>query len=184
MKHRLLLLIPLWLAAATGEYETVRRKLDLIETATLPPGKRIDLSLSELNAYVAHEVATAVPDGVRSPKLQLGTQTATGTALIDFGKLRRAQGRPPGWLLSKLLDGERPVTVTASIQSSAGRATVEVRSVEISGLAIEGQALDFLIDNFLIPRYPEAAIGRPFELGHRIDRLDIQPKAVSVVIGR
>jgi hypothetical protein len=32
--------------------------------------------------------------------------------------------------------------------------------------------------------YPDAAVGRPFELGHRIERLDVQPAAVGVVIGK
>jgi len=27
-------------------------------------------------------------------------------------------------------------------------------------------------------------LGRPFELGHRIERLDVQPAAVAVFIGR
>jgi hypothetical protein len=184
VKHRLLLLIPLWLAAATGDYEAVRKKIDLIEADRLAPGHRVELTAAELNAYVAREVAEAVPDGVRDPRVQLGDRTATATALIDFGKLRRAQGSQPGWLLGKLLDGERPVRVTAAIRSSGGTATVDVQSVEVAGMVIEGRALDFLIDNFLIPRYPDAAIGRPFELGHRIDRLEVQPSAVGVVIGK
>ena len=107
---------------------------------------------------------------------------ATGKALVDFGKLQRATGHSPGWLMSKLLEGERPVSVTAHIQSSGGRATVDIQRVEISGIAIDGSTLDFLIENFLLPMYPDAAISRPFELGHRIDRLDVSPAAVAVVL--
>jgi hypothetical protein len=84
--------------------------------------------------------------------------------------------------MSKLLDGERPVSVTARVRSSAGRATVDIQRVEISGLAIDGGTLDFLIQNFLIPMYPEAVIGKPFELGHGIDRLDVSPSAVAVLL--
>jgi hypothetical protein len=54
----------------------------------------------------------------------------------------------------------------------------------ISGLEIDGKTLDFLIRNFLLEMYPDAAVGRQFELGHRIDRLDVQPAAVGVVIGK
>ena len=32
--------------------------------------------------------------------------------------------------------------------------------------------------------YPDAKIGEPFALGHRIERLDVQPSAVGIVIGR
>jgi hypothetical protein len=32
--------------------------------------------------------------------------------------------------------------------------------------------------------YPDAVVGRPFDLGHHIQALDVQPRAVGVVIGR
>jgi hypothetical protein len=44
--------------------------------------------------------------------------------------------------------------------------------------------LDFLIQNVLLTQYPNAVVGRPFELGHHIEKLDVQPAAVGVVIGR
>jgi len=120
---------------------------------------------------------------VRDPQLRATARDlATGAALVDFGKLERTAGRQPGWLMSKLLDGERPVSVTARIRSSAGRATVDIQRVEISGIVIEGRTLDFLIENFLLPMYPDAVIGKPFELGHGIDRIDVSPSAVAVLI--
>jgi hypothetical protein len=167
--------------AGTGDYISAKRKFDLIDSGRSRPGTRVVLTASELNAYVAHEV----PSGVRNPKLEVVSPgVTTGTALIDFGKVRRAQGYSPGWLMSKLLDGERPVSVTARITSAHGQATVDVQRVEVSGLEIDGKTLDFLIRNFLLALYPDAAVGRPFELGHRIERLDVQPAAVGVVIGK
>src|SRR5215469_12065928 len=149
------------LSAAYDEYGSARRKFDQIEAGGLRPGTRVTLSPQELDAWVAHEA----PDGVRNPHVVLPSQgVATGTALIDFGKVRRAQGHPPGWLMSRLLDGERPVSVTARIRSAGGQATVDVQRVSVSGLQIDGQMLDFLIQNFLLAIYPDAAVGRPFEL--------------------
>lgn len=169
------------LAAAYTDYASCAHKFQLIESDRLRPGARVDLTARELNAWVAAEV----PPGVRDPRLAITAPgTATGTAMVDFGRLRRAQGHPPGWLLSKLLAGEHPVSVTARIQSDAGRATVNVQRVEVSGMSIEGSTLDFLIRNFLLPLYPNAAVDRPFELGHKIRKLDVQPRAVSVYIGR
>lgn len=89
-----------------------------------------------------------------------------------------------GWLMARLLAGERPVRVKARIRSGGGRATVDLERVEISGLTVSGAALDFLIRNFVLPYYPEAKIGQPFELAHRIERLEVRPSEVRVLIKR
>ena len=75
-------------------------------------------------------VAYIVGGAVRDPALRLGASSAVGEARIDFAKLRRAQRKPTGWLLGRLLEGERPVRVTAAIRSSGGNATVDVERVE------------------------------------------------------
>lgn len=168
-------------ASAYDLYASARQKFDLISSDRLLAGARIELSPAELNAYAQHEV----PPGVRNPKLQLVARgEATGTAMVDFGKVRRARGDQPGWLMSKLLDGERPVSVTVRIHSSGGTAKVDVLRVDVSGVEIDGKVLDFLIQNVLLPLYPNAMVGRTFGLSHRIDRLEVGPAGVSVVIGR
>jgi hypothetical protein len=165
--------------AAYNDYASAKQKVDSIEGERLRSGARVILTFPELNAWAARET----PAGVRNPQLRATARDlASGAALIDFGKLERSAGRQPGWLMSKLLDGERPVSVTARIRSSAGRATVDIERVEISGIVIDGRTLDFLIQNFLLPMYPDAVIGRPFELGHRIDRIDVSPSAVAVLL--
>ena len=167
--------------AAYTDLASCQQKFDLIESGRLRAGSHVELSPQELNAYAA----AAAPAGVREPRLALTSPgVATGTALVDFGKVRRAQGYRPGWLMSKLLDGERPVSVTARIRSDSGQATVDVERVEISGISIDGRTLDFVIQNFLLALYPNAAVGRPFDLGHNIRKLDVEPRAVSVYIGR
>jgi hypothetical protein len=185
VKKGILWAMPLVLVASLGaaysDYLSAKQKFALIESDRLKPGSRVQLTTQEVTAYVEHEL----PDGVRNPKVEiLSPGIARGSALIDFGKMRRAQGYNPGWLMSKLLDGEHPVSVTARIRSGGGSATVDVQRVEISGIQIDGGTLDFLIQNFLIPMYPDAAVGRPFELGHRIAQLDVQPAAVAVLIGK
>ena len=167
-------------AAAYDDYLSAKQKFDQIEAGQLKAGTRVELSPPELNAYIAREA----PNGVRDPKIQLvAPGVASGTAMVDFNKLQRAQGQQPGWLMTKLLEGEHPVSVTARIRSAGGRATVDVQKVEISGVAIDGRTLDFLIQNVVLPQYPDVMVGRPFELGYRINRLDVKPAAVGIVIG-
>jgi hypothetical protein len=171
--------LTLW-GTYTG-YTSAKQKFALIDSGRLRPGARVVLTPAELTSYAEHEL----PAGVRDPHLQIVSPgVVKGSAMVDFGKVRRAQGYHPGWLMSRLLDGERPVGVTVRIQSASGRATVTVVQVQVSGLEIDGKTLDFLIENFLIPMYPDAAVNRPFELGHHIEKLDVQPAAVGVWIGR
>src|SRR5438128_1401761 len=155
--------------------------MDSIESDRLNSGTRVEFTPGELNAYAEKEA----PGGVRNPRIQLvGREKATGSALVDFGKVMRSQGNQPGWLMSRLLDGERPVSVTARVRSAGGRATVDVERVEIAGIAVDGSTLEFLMQNVLLPMYPTAVVGRPFELGHRVERLDVGTATVGVVIGR
>lgn len=169
------------LAMATGDYDNFKRKLDWIESDRLRPGAHVEMSQREVNAYVEREV----PQGVRNPRVVVTAPgVATGTALVDFAKVRTAQGHPPGWLMARLLSGERPVSVTARIRSAGGKATVDVQRVEISGVEIDGRTLDFLIQDCVLPLYPDAKVGQAFELGHHVERLDVEPAGVGVYIGR
>jgi hypothetical protein len=171
----------LW-ADADADYRSARRKFDLIQSEQAPAGSVVTLRPRELEAYAEREVQTVAPQGVRDPRLELTSGRATGSAYVDFPKLRQSTGKPLGWLMSRLLAGERSVRVTARIRSGGGQATVDLERVEVSGLSIGGAALDFLIQNFVLPYYPDAKIGQPFELAHRIDRLEVRPGEVRVVI--
>jgi hypothetical protein len=176
----------LWISSGAwaDDYAGAQTKIQQIESDKLPRGSRIVFSAAELNAYVERQVPT-VTAGVRQPRLELLAQgVARGSALVDFAKLRASEGHPPGWLLEKLLEGEHPVSVSARISSAGGQATVHVQQVEIGGVGVSGATLDFLIQHFLLPLYPDAVVDRPFALAHRIDRVEVETGRAIVVIGR
>jgi hypothetical protein len=170
------------LMGADADYERARLKIAMIEEDRAAPGARIWLSIGELNAYARRETAEQVPQGLRNPRLELAAGQATGSALVDFLKIRELKGPPPNALVSWFLSGERPIRATARIQSGRGQATVQVQQVTISGISARGAVLDFLIEHFLLPLYPEAKIGRPFELKHNVDRFEIGSAGVTVII--
>ncbi|HUA62507.1 MAG TPA: hypothetical protein VML19_27365 [Verrucomicrobiae bacterium] len=184
MRHRIFLSILLVLGARVAfsdDLRTATRKIEEIKSDHLRPGTVVVLTLPELNAWVA----TQLPDGVRNGRLRIDSPgIATGTAMVDIARVSRAKGFDPGWLLSKILEGERPVLVTARIQASRGSAIVTVKRVEVSGLDIDGKTLDMLIEHVLLPVYPDAAVNRPFDMSHNVERLDIEPTLVRVAIGK
>jgi hypothetical protein len=172
------------LPAATSLADIAHQKFARIETAKLPPGTRVDLSAAELNAWAADEARLYAPGAVRNIKLELTAGGATGSLSIDFLKLRQAAtGEQPGWLIKNLFAGEKQVTVKAHFESKNRRARVDVDRVEISGVPIEGTTLDFLIENWLRPTFPDVKIDEWFDLGFRIDRFTASPAGASVFIG-
>jgi hypothetical protein len=139
---------------------------------------------AELNAWVRAKAPEVVQDGFRQPRLVLGNGEATATALIDFLKVGRASGVETNWLVARLIEGEKLVKARATIRSAHGQATVHVLSVEVGGLAVTGAPLDFLIQNFLLPLYPDAKIDEPFELEDKVDRIAITPAEALVYMRR
>jgi hypothetical protein len=53
--------------------------------------------------------------------------------------------------------------------------------VEVAGIPIQGSALDFLIRNYVIPHYPEAKVGKPFELHEHVERIEVKPGTAYIV---
>ncbi len=173
--------IPL-LAAPDPLYLSTQKKFDQIADGKLKPGTVVVLTPAELNAWARVKVTESIPQGLRNPVIELGSGEATGSALVDFLKMASQNGQEPGWLISKLIEGERPLKVWIRMTSSGGRATVNLTRVELSNASLSGRTLDFLIDNFFKPKYPDAKIGEPFDLGYSIERIEIQPAGVRVVM--
>ncbi len=164
--------------------DSAQRKIDLIQQNRVPRGTVVVLGRDELNSYVRSKIAHSFRQGIRGARLDLGTGRATAFAYIDFPKVGQEMGKPLGRLMSWLLSGERRVQVEAHIHSGGGRAEVDLDRVEVSGFSISGSALDYLIRNFVRPHYPDAVVGRPFALAHNVERLDVRPAEVRVVIAR
>jgi hypothetical protein len=172
----------LWSADPVGV--SVSRKLDLIQSGKAKPGAVYRFTSAELNAWVRVKAPTVIPDGLRQPRLVLGNGEASASALIDFLKVRHASGVETNWLVARLIQGEKLVRARATIQSARGQATVHLVRVEIGGLAVTGAPLDFLVQNFFLPFYPDAKIDEPFNLAGNVDRIVVTPAEARVYIRR
>jgi hypothetical protein len=168
--------------AANPQAASVTHKIDAIQSGKAKPGSIYVFTAAELNAWARVKAPAIVPKGLRQPRLELGNGTATGYALVDFLKIREGAGEETNWLVAKLIQGEKPVKVTARIQSANGRATVNLQRVEIGGLAVSGSTLEFLIHTFFMPLYPNAKIDREFELADGIDHIEVIPAEARVFI--
>jgi hypothetical protein len=168
--------------ATDPQAASCRRKIDEIELLRAKPGAVYTFTPGEINAYAREELPGVIPQGLRSSKLDLTGGGAIGFALMDFLKMQHAKGVQMGWMMEKLLDGERPVRIVIESQSSGGRAIVYLRRLEISGVSASGTVLDFMVHNFFRPLYPNAHINEWFKIGYNIDHVDVRADRVSVFI--
>ena len=169
------------LRAADPVFERASNKLDRIESGHSRPGSVIIFTPAELNAWAKKRVPEMY-EGVRDPSLQLSVGTATGSALIDFLKMRQAEGLATNSLIAKLIDGERPLKVSIRLESGGGRATAHLTRLEISGIAVTGAALDFLVNQFLLPLFRDAKINQPFDLRDNMERIELRPDGVRITM--
>jgi hypothetical protein len=170
------------LLAADPLANSAQKKLDSISDRKLKRGAVVTLSPREINAWIHAKAVKAFPEGIRNERIELGAGTTDGTALVDLAKIGKAKGQEVNSLIARLIEGERPLKVSIRVESANGRATVYLTRVELSGVAIDGSILDFLIKHFVQPRYPDIKINEPFDLDYNIDRIDIQPAGVRVLI--
>jgi hypothetical protein len=163
----------------------VSRKLDLIESGRFRPGTRVDFRVADLNSWFRDEARDYFGNAVTHVRIETGYNAVTGYANIDFVKLRQATtGEAPGWLMRNLFAGERPVVIKLHFASERGVARVDLDLVQISGVPIEGSALDFVVRNYVRPTFPDVKISQWFPLADHVDRVSTSPAGASVLIGR
>ena len=117
---RLAFLTMVWLAgvlyASDPDAARASKKFALIDSGRAKPGSVIVFTPMELSAW-ARERVPEKADGIRQPRITLGNGTATVAALVDFVKLRADAGHQTNAALAKLLEGERPLQVSARLES-------------------------------------------------------------------
>jgi hypothetical protein len=174
------LLVPA-LRAADPVYERAWNKMDLIESGRAKPGSVIVLTPAELNAWARTRIPQMY-DGIRDPRIELGTNTATAAAFVDFAKARHPEGASSRGILDRMIEGERPVKISVRIESSRGQAALRLTSVSISDVAVTGSVLDFFVSAVFQPMFPEAYLNERFELLDNIERIEARPSGVRVYI--
>ena len=185
MKHAVLLLaLTLPLAPATSRFDTMptQRKIDLIEQGRIPPGTLLSFEERDLNSYLQTKSKEVIPDGLREPHVSISDGRVTGRAVVDFVKMRHAQGEDMNWLMSSLLKGEYPIRVEGRVASSNGTARVDLDVVQVGGASLKGRALEMLIRTFVLPLYPNAKVGSDFELGYNVDRIVLKQGVAQVAM--
>jgi hypothetical protein len=168
---------------SVDDFASIQKKMDDIVKEHTKPGDRIYMSNREFNAYLQAQVQAIAPKAVKNAKVELAEGGGSASAMVDFLELNKARHGASNWMMDKILEGQRFVKVSVHVQSKSGKVRVDVDRVEIAGAAIQGAALDFLIERYVIPQFPSAKVDQWFSLEHHMDHFEIHQSGATVVIG-
>ncbi len=120
----------------------------------------------EVNSYLASDKVT-LPAGVQSVKLQGEPRIITGTAQVDFDRVR--EGIHSSNPLLSIFSGVHDVVVVAHAYGAGGQGYAHVDSVSLDEVDIPHFVLELFVEKFLQPKYPQIGLDSRFALPDRID---------------
>ena len=122
----LLAAVSITLSAADPVLESANAKLGKLESGQ-KPGELVVFTPAEINAWVAVKVPQEIPQGIRDTRIELGSDTASASAMVDFVKVQQSRGKPVGFAMS-MFQGERPIKVSVRVASGGGGADLPCTS--------------------------------------------------------
>lgn len=187
MKPRLFLLISLSLLAGNSLAKTrsadaasMEQKLWRIESngqTAHPDQTPTVITEQEANAYLASD-DVVLPNGVRSVKLEGQPGIITGTAQVDFDRIR--EGSHSSNPLLGIFSGIHDVVVIAHAYGAGRQGYVHVDSVSLDGVEVPRFVLQLFVEKYLQPKYPELGLDSRFSLPDRVDTATVGNHKVTV----
>jgi hypothetical protein len=113
--------------------------------------------------------------------LKLSSQAAVidAHALVDFEEIM--QGRGANNPLYGLFNGSHDVHAVAQATGANGIGTIRVQSVDFDGIQIPQFALEWFVQHYLTPKYPNVGITSTFKLPLRIESAAVETAKVRLV---
>jgi hypothetical protein len=120
----------------------------------------------EINDYIASG-RVKLPQGVKKVVLQGHSGIVDALLNVDFDEIRGGQSSYNPLLT--LFSGTHNVALEADAAGSAGQGRVHVRTVTIDGIEVPRVALDYFVEKYIKPKYPNVGIDSQFQMPDRID---------------
>ncbi len=164
----------------SSDVASAEQKLRHIETngqAAHPDQTPTVFSEPEINSYLASD-NVILPEGVQSVKLAGEPGIITGTARVDFDRIREGTGSSNPLL--SIFSGVHDVVVVAHAHGAGRQGYVQVDSVSLDGVEIPRFVLQLFVEKYLQPKYPELGLDSRFSLPDRLDTATVGPHKLTV----
>jgi hypothetical protein len=180
----------LWVAAAavaqsgdnhSASYHAMQQKLAWLKTNGArphPDPKPTELTGPEINAYFA-EGGVKMPKGVSHLRLSSQGATVDAHADVDFEQIM--QGRGSNNPLYSLFAGAHDVHAVAQAVGVNGVGTIRVQSIDFDGVTIPQFALEWFVQHYLTPKYPNVGLTSTFKLPLRIESATVETGKVRLI---
>jgi hypothetical protein len=167
-------------ARHTPAYTSMEKKIALLEAGPTAPSQTVTMTQDELNSFFA-EGGVQVPKGLSNIKFDLRPGIVHATSEVDFDQLSEGHGGGGNPLFSALFSGTHDVDAEAQASGTGGQGTVTIQSVKLDGGQVPKSALEYLIQHYVKPKYPQAGMTSTFELPVQIDSATVQQGQVELV---
>jgi hypothetical protein len=172
---KLIILLGLCMVALAAQQQhrlaaSMQAKLDhLQENAARPQPNPTPTVFTEdeINDYFAAG-RVKLPQGVKKITFQGQSGVVTAFLTVDFDEIKAGRGGPSNPLLA-VFNGTHNVRGEADASGTNGTGKVHIRTIEIDGVTVPRMALQFFIDRYLRPKYPDIGLDSAFKLPERID---------------
>lgn len=136
------------------------------------------LTENEVNAWFSSGQAD-LPKGMNKLRLEANPGTLHASANVDFDQI--TAGRYSGNPLMSLFSGTHQVEGDAHAEGSNGTGQVHIDSVSIDGVPVPRMALEYFVDHYIHPKYPDLGIDSTFQLPDKISEAQVGSHQVTVV---
>jgi hypothetical protein len=167
-------------ARHTPAYTSMEKKIAILEAGPQNPSQTVNLTQDELNAFL-NEGGVQLPNGVSNVKFDLRPAVVHATSEVNFDQLSEGHGGGGNPIFSALFSGTHDVEAEAQASGTNGEGTVTIQSVKLDGVQVPKSALEYLIQHYVKPKYPQAGMTSTFELPAKIDTAVVQQGQVELV---
>ena len=100
------------------------------------------------------------------------------TATVDFDQI--TAGKVSSNPLLGLFRGTHDVEAKAHAEGSGGTGQVHIDSISLDGVGVPRMALEFFVDKYIKPKYPNLGIDSSFAMPYQIDVAKVGVRQLTV----
>lgn len=138
-------------ATASAAYTSAAAKIaQIVMGPADSKGQTVSLTADECSAFVS-EGGVKLPTGVTAVHFSSTPGEITAVTKVDFDKITAGRGSMNPLML--LFNGVHEVTTKAAAEGKNGQATINIESVQIDGVTVPRQALEYFAEKYIQPKY-------------------------------